>query len=146
MLFWVLPPPEAWTRTNWTNWTNWTKLDTPCLATTAPGAEANCKTTGTQRDKTKMHLSGAKFNRVWHRKGAFWNRKGQQKHPEKIDKHSPLFLGLKNQRIAAGKQPTENLTRAFPPAGVLKWPHSDRQVTRKTPPKKLTSISPSFKG
>jgi hypothetical protein len=71
----------------------------------APGAEANCKATGTQRDKTKMHLSGAKFNRVWHRKGAFWNRKGQKITQKKIDKHFPLFLGLKIKEFRPASSP-----------------------------------------
>jgi hypothetical protein len=47
--------------------------------------------TGIQRNKQKMHTSGAKFNRVWHRKGAFWNRKGQKITQKKIDKHFPFF-------------------------------------------------------
>jgi hypothetical protein len=58
-----------------------------------------------------------------------------KKHPEKIVKHFPLFLRVKNQRIAVGKQPTKNW-QAFPPFRGLKWANSDRQATRKTPPKK----------
>jgi hypothetical protein len=60
---------------------------------------------GTQRDKTKMHLSGAKFNRVWRRKGAFWNRKGQKITQKKIDKHFPLFLGLKIKEFRPASSP-----------------------------------------
>jgi hypothetical protein len=78
---------------------------------------------GTQREKQKMNTSGAKFNRVWRRKCSFgtgmthfWNRKGQKKHPEKNCQAFPLVLRVKNQRIAAGKQP-KKLTSVSPLQG-----------------------------
>jgi hypothetical protein len=49
-----------------------------------------------------MDLSGAKFNRVWRRKGAFWNRKGQKSTQKKLSSISPSFKGF-----AVGKQPTK---------------------------------------
>jgi hypothetical protein len=57
----------------------------------APGAEDNHKATALSESKPKMHLSGAKFNRVWRRKGAFWNRKGTNRHQKQIVKRFPFF-------------------------------------------------------
>ena len=51
--------------------------------TVAPGAEDTRKATALSESKPKIDTSGAKFNRVWRRKGRFWNRKGTNRHPRK---------------------------------------------------------------
>ena len=101
-------------------------------------------------EPNKMDTSGAKFNRVWRRKGSFGTGMAHfgtgkgKKHPEKNCQAFPLVLRVKNQRIAAGKQP-KNLTRVSPFRG-FKMDHSDRQVTRKTPPKNARAFPLVFKG
>ena len=71
--------------------------------------------------------------------------KGTTKHTDKNCQAFPLVLRVKTRTMwSASSQ--QKIDRSFPPFRGLKMAHSDRQVTRKTPKNKLSSISPSFKG
>ena len=75
--------------------------------TLAPGAENDASNKALSETKPKIDLSGAKFNRVWRRKGRFWNRKEPTDTQQKIHERFPLFLGLKIEqcgRQAANKK------------------------------------------
>ena len=147
MLFWVFGPGSPWT---WTKvdksgqkWTNWTKFDTQCLATTAPGVEENCKATALSESKPKIDTSGAKFNRVWRRKGRFWNRKGPKSTQQKIHERFPLFLGLKIEQC--GRQSANKKLTSVSPFQRMEMRHSDRQATRKNTPPQMCIVLP-FQG
>ena len=122
------------------------------IASSAPGARrtarrrkviSRTKQNGHFRRQTRLTL--APEWSIWNRKGPFWNRKGTKKHPEKNCQACPLVLRVKNRTLRSASS-QQKIDKRFPPSGVLKRPHSDRQVTKKTPKTKLSSVSPSFKG
>ena len=61
-LFWVLTRGTSGHGQNGPFGQNGPKLDTTCLATTAPGVEENCKATKGDQQNQKMDTSGAKVN------------------------------------------------------------------------------------
>ena len=69
--------------------------------------------------------------------------KGTKKHPQKNCQAFPLVLRVKNRTLRSASSQQKN-DKSFPPSGVLKWPHSDRQATRKTPKTKIDKQFPFF--
>ena len=71
--------------------------------------------------------------------------KGTKKHPTKNSRAFPLVFGVKNRTMRSASS-QQKIDERFPPSEGLKWAHSDRQVTRKTPKKNSRAFPLLLKG
>jgi hypothetical protein len=92
------------------------------IASPAPGAKTMTRPRHSEREAKNEHFrrqiqsSLAPEVFIWNRNDPFLEPKGTKKHPEKNCQAFPLVLRVKNQRIAAGKQP-KKLTSVSPLQG-----------------------------
>ena len=77
--------------------------------TVAPGAEENHKATALSETNPKCTFPAPNSIEFGVGKVHFGTER-DNRHPKNKCQAFPLLLRVKNQRIAAGKQPTENLT------------------------------------
>ena len=100
---------------------------------------------GTQQNQTKNRPFRRQIQSSLASERSILEPKGTKKHPTKNSRAFPLVFGVKNRTMRSASS-QQKIHERFPPSEGLKWAHSDRQATRKTPTKKFTSVSPSFKG